>query len=1117
MLTFYSIMKSCKRHSNWMDLEKDPYFPMTEPIRPWAGIYEVHEFLLKANKLSQCLAFLRIASDLLGQNLETGAWSDFIDLCDSRASVSHEQLSLLLLNSRIYFAEILMRLKSREQAQEQLRKIEMELKVSSWILASDYQALKFRQLQADFGSERKMEDLPKQIEIITLARRNDDRLLETQTLANMFLVLNQVPHLDRDAAWLSLFESSSARYTELHADPRGNVLLACGALSRMGNTFSSTKNSGEYLRQLSQFERKFPSFDIPSHREELYHAATYAAQYLGKSEESQIYFAKQASASLNSPLDPSQFFKRYREQSPSEWPKYLMEIMMGWLTRELEMGSFSAKEVASLLCLDLPNENGNFGLKDLVYEIQRTPFVMLASRLYGEVAPVDSDEWGVRFQRYEQWLWKSPRNVECSIRHTVLEDIQEVRCVKVTTYAQEVRNNSLSRYNEYVLFDMHQLQLKETARLLELLKRKGNKAMGAIPDHIITVESVIMSIRSNLATSVKAYRMGIIKDTDMLEAQAWWEAALLRYQPHQMYFRSNTLASIARSVRQRYIVFGTVTADAALDTFSRFDQAYMAQRRERSILRRSDNVIAQAEIVSRFGFNNHYDFSMGLCIEALGVGQLRNNYQRQLRQDVNSHKPIPLPIRNKEDLFAELISWAQRKKSRSVTEVLGAEVIIPRKALLNLDNDIHAIDLLQKESEIQRMLDEDPSDPTQLSLKLEDIRQDMRECVNLEEVMDIRDGQAMTWAQVQSLSKELGPRVTIVDYIHLPQTFTGIASEILPLIYKNGHLCSTEFIGPDLDYAKLELWVRTFMDQEEPLSTEEGAESLAMLAPLILPAVKISDPGDTILLCPTGILFGIPLHAIEIDDRPLTERNPVVYTQSLSILRICQLSASSLDLFEAMNPLAIQALPTTESALSTAPTMGFAKRLNARVLAGHELTRDSMLDATLDSSLIHFYGHVGFDEKTPLDHYMAIRGLETERVTARHIFSHHLRSGTHISLIGCRSGSSRVGLNDDLLGLSTAFLFAGAGSILSALWAIRKDDAEEFQEAFYDELLKQSAENQGNDVNNAAIDLALVLQKAVVRVSVDGHGRRKAPYHWAAFMLQGCWNRFPLLTRKKTR
>ena len=112
-------------------------------------------------------------------------------------------------------------------------------------------------------------------------------------------------------------------------------------------------------------------------------------------------------------------------------------------------------------------------------------------------------------------------------------------------------------------------------------------------------------------------------------------------------------------------------------------------------------------------------------------------------------------------------------------------------------------------------------------------------------------------------------------------------------------------------------------------------------------------------------------------------------------------------------------------------------------------------------------------------------------------------------MIGCKSGRSEVRTNDDQFALSTTLLYAGAGS-LSTLWDIRMEDAHDFQEAFFDEIVIQIDKGGGRqkgdwegDAKESVLGLAKVLQKAMLRVSLDENGERRAPYHWAAFMLQG--------------
>lgn len=118
-------------------------------------------------------------------------------------------------------------------------------------------------------------------------------------------------------------------------------------------------------------------------------------------------------------------------------------------------------------------------------------------------------------------------------------------------------------------------------------------------------------------------------------------------------------------------------------------------------------------------------------------------------------------------------------------------------------------------------------------------------------------------------------------------------------------------------------------------------------------------------------------------------------------------------------------------------------------------------------------------------------------------------------------------MDDDQFGLSTALLYAGAGSKTSALWRIKKDDENGSQEVFYDEIMAQvlsgeedriKGERQGDGKSKEwFLDMAKVLQKAILRVSVDGEGKRRKLYHWAAFMLQGNWLAHPILSLRKSQ
>jgi CHAT domain-containing protein len=110
--------------------------------------------------------------------------------------------------------------------------------------------------------------------------------------------------------------------------------------------------------------------------------------------------------------------------------------------------------------------------------------------------------------------------------------------------------------------------------------------------------------------------------------------------------------------------------------------------------------------------------------------------------------------------------------------------------------------------------------------------------------------------------------------------------------------------------------------------------------------------------------------------------------------------------------------------------------------------------------------------------------------------------------MGCNTGRAKISPTNDLLGLTTAFHLAGAGTIISTLWRIDRRDCLEFSKAFYSELLER-AHNDSPEV--VTMDLAQAFRKAVLDVRKDKDGKFRKPYHWAGFTLHGAWL-FPRFT-----
>jgi CHAT domain-containing protein/tetratricopeptide (TPR) repeat protein len=94
-----------------------------------------------------------------------------------------------------------------------------------------------------------------------------------------------------------------------------------------------------------------------------------------------------------------------------------------------------------------------------------------------------------------------------------------------------------------------------------------------------------------------------------------------------------------------------------------------------------------------------------------------------------------------------------------------------------------------------------------------------------------------------------------------------------------------------------------------------------------------------------------------------------------------------------------------------------------------------------------------------------------------------------VVLSACRTALGRQMRGEGVIGLTRAFLHAGASSVVTSLWSIQDRATAKLMEHFYQGLLQQS------------LSPAAALRQAQLRLRSDG--RFAHPYFWAAFSVQG--------------
>ena len=1109
-VSYYSIIAQAYTFSTWVNIEEDLSL---RGVHGNLSIGKLRVHLTSIGRFPQAFKLLDYELKFTQEEHRIVRFRGFLEECQKNL-LSSKPAVLFYLIARLEVVAMLLHIDELDLSQQELENIDTLAANHSWILASDLPYRVRRNYQAQIFALRSFQKIPLLFAAALESREQGDYMFEYQASIPIPIALSKVEVLERDEEWYLYYAQYQKLLFARQLDMDGNALAieACTNLTKFFQlrAMADYETATKLLVSLKNFEDKYPDFDIPIFRRILYTQAVEVAIAFGSLQQATDFDDKRIAAGAEERVTTVNTLLQYRSSDVDNWSRGLFVVVLSWINLSLRSRELSLTEAKDILDIQIAEGEQDVRIANTVAQLPKHSPSTLAKEFFGYPDPVPSDIWEKRVLKYNDWLWDRPACIPRHQRHTVISDILQVRRSLVDTYLEIRRQNAPRLLKigapitelENFHFEWQQTKFKDLSFAFDLRKSLDPGALGVSKFDLFSTEWLLRSFAVRLAKSYKAYQLKVVTDDMLREHQEWFENAYKSYAfvlgPRILY----ALAIIVQAIGFRYILFGSVSPDAALQVLERIEGNYIQERQAKSILGGGEDILARSKIWEVRNSADHYDQAIGFCFEALGAGRLTVLFSQRAQRDGRLDFTRQPSLLSKDALLAEIVKWAQKKKARSVNEVLGAQIVIPQKMMAVLDEYHDARELLREEETLQALAETSTDDSESIQKDLQDLRQRMRDHKGLSSIMSMRNGEAITYEELLSLSKVLGPDVVIADFVHVESSCTGRDEDIWVMIFCDGSLI--EIDGVDvLNAAAIKGWSGKYMDTDTPFSKTDASAELNLLFPLISCIVEHSKPGDTILFSVTTSLAGIPLHAIEIDSEPLIARNKVVYTQSLSVFRLCLLSAQML-ITEPIDMIAVQALGDADSAKYDSASMRFASGLGAMLLKGPELNKESFLQAIPKALLIHFYGHVTFNSKEPLRSCLEIRDLAEERVTVQDLFNIQLRSGTHVSLIGCQSGETWKGSNDDSLGLTTAFFYGGAASVLSSQWKIKMRDGNEFQEAFYSELLKQSSQNFH--------DLADALQKAVLRLRIGPDGEVRLPYHWAGFILQGCWDRFPSLS-----
>jgi len=174
---------------------------------------------------------------------------------------------------------------------------------------------------------------------------------------------------------------------------------------------------------------------------------------------------------------------------------------------------------------------------------------------------------------------------------------------------------------------------------------------------------------------------------------------------------------------------------------------------------------------------------------------------------------------------------------------------------------------------------------------------------------------------------------------------------------------------------------------------------------------------------------------------------------------------------------------------------------HATVYVGKEATEEHAKTTGKDVRYLHFAAHGILDERFPLNSALVLsmpdkstEGRDNGLLQAWEIFERVRINADLVVLSACESALGKEVGGEGLLGLTRAFQYAGARSIVASLWSVADESTSELMKRFYGYL--KSGTTKDDALRAAQIDL------------IQGSGLPSDmahPFHWAAFELIGDW------------
>ncbi|MFN0086498.1 MAG: CHAT domain-containing tetratricopeptide repeat protein, partial [Blastocatellia bacterium] len=285
---------------------------------------------------------------------------------------------------------------------------------------------------------------------------------------------------------------------------------------------------------------------------------------------------------------------------------------------------------------------------------------------------------------------------------------------------------------------------------------------------------------------------------------------------------------------------------------------------------------------------------------------------------------------------------------------------------------------------------------------------------------------------------------------------------------------------------------------------------------LVRPAAPDLVGKRVLCVIPDEVLWNIPFQALQgTGDRYLLEDYSLYYAPSLGALKMIsprstKVAEREFSLLSFANPLVGEKAPVrlevAQRAGPFAPLPEAEVEANSirqlfpsgrsRVFVGEAATESSFKAMAAGYKVIHLATHGILDDRHPLYSYVLFSDRDGEEndgmLEAREVVNLDLNADL-VVLSACETGRGGIKRGEGVVGLSWAFLAAGAKTTVVSQWKVNSASTARLMVGFYKRMRGQAA--------RPGVTRSEALRQASLDLMKDN--RYRHPFYWAGFIIVG--------------